>query len=153
MEGIYKVSSAVGTQLDKSLDDFRNKKVFDFGFADPEKIEVHDGAKSYSLSRSGEDWTLNGAKTDSGSARDLVSKIRDLSANKFVESGFTTQVLDIAVTSNDGKRIEKVLLSKNGDRCIAKRENEPALYELSSATLEELQKAAGELKPSAPTKK
>jgi hypothetical protein len=153
VEGIYKVSSGIGTQLDKSLDDFRDKKLFDFGFADPEKIEIHDGAKNYSLSRSGEDWTLNGVKADVGTARDLVGKIRDLSAEKFVESGFATQVLDIAVTSNDGKRVEKVLLAKNGDRCIAKRENEPSLYELSGATLEELQKAAAELKPSAPTKK
>lgn len=153
VDGIYKVASGVGTQLDKSLDDFRNKKLFDFGFANPEKIEIHDGAKSYSLSRSGEDWTLNGAKTDSGNARDLVSKIRDLSADKFVESGFTTQVLDISVASNDAKRVEKVLLAKNGDRYIAKRENEPAQYELSSTAVEELQKAAAELKPSAPTKK
>jgi hypothetical protein len=153
VEGIYKVSSGLGTQLDKSLDDFRNKKLFDFGFADPEKIEIHDGAKSYSLSRSGEDWTLNGAKTEAGPARDLVGKIRDLSANKFVENGFTTQALDIAVTSNDGKRLEKVLLSKNGDRYIAKRENEPPLYELSNSAVEELQKAAPELKPSTPTKK
>jgi hypothetical protein len=90
---------------------------------------------------------------DAGTARDLVSKIRDLSANKFVETGFTAQVFDISVTSNDGKRVEKVLLAKNGDRCIAKRENEPALYELSSSAVEELQKAAAELKPSAPTKK
>ena len=153
VEGIYKVSSGVGTQLDKSLDDFRNKKLFDFAFADPEKIEIHDGSKSYSLNRSGEDWTLNGSKTDAGTARDLVSKIRDLSANKFVETGFTAQVLDISVTSNDGKRVEKVLLAKNGDRYIAKRENEPALYELSSSAVEELQKAVAELRPSAPTQK
>jgi len=153
LEGIYKVASGVGTQLDKSLDDFRNKKLFDFGFADPEKIDIHDGAKSYSLRRSGEDWTLNGAKIDPGPARDLVSKIRDLSADKFVDSGFKTQALDIAVTSNDGKRVEKVLLAKNGDQYIAKRENEPALYELGGSAVGELQKAAAELKPSATTKK
>jgi uncharacterized protein DUF4340 len=153
IEGIYKVSSGLGTQLDKSLDDFRNKKLFDFGFSDPERIEMHDGAKTYSLVRSSEDWTLNGAKTDAGPARDLVGKIRDLSADKFVESGLTARVLDITVTSNDGKRVEKVLFSKNGDRIIAKRENEPALYELSSANIEELQKIAADLKPNAPTKK
>ena len=49
VSGVYKVVSSVGTSLDKSLDDFRNKKVFDFGWADPEKIELHDGAKSYFL--------------------------------------------------------------------------------------------------------
>ena len=153
VEGVYKVSSALGTELDKSVDDFRTKKLFDFGFADPEKIEIHDGAKSYSLSRSGEDWSLNDAKMDAGSVRELVAKIRDLSANKFVENGFTAAALDIAVTSNDGKRVEKVLLAKNGDRTIAKRENEPALYELSGSAVEELQKAVAEIKPSATIKK
>jgi uncharacterized protein DUF4340 len=152
VEGIYKVASSVGTQLDKSLDDFRNKKLFDFGFASPEKIEIHDGAKIYSFSRSGEDWTLNGAKIEAGAARDLITKVRDLSASKFVENGFTTQVLDIAVTSNDGKRVEKVLVAKNGDRYIAKRENEPVLYELSSSAVEEMRQTA-DIKPSAPTKK
>src|SRR6266699_2190281 len=36
--GVYKISS--GTGLDKGLDDFRNKKLFDFGFAEPEKIDI-----------------------------------------------------------------------------------------------------------------
>src|SRR5215831_7461139 len=45
--GAYKVLSSVGSSMDKSLGDFRNKKLFDFGFVDPEKIEIHDGARSY----------------------------------------------------------------------------------------------------------
>jgi hypothetical protein len=151
--GVYKVASGVGSGLDKSLDDFRNKKLFDFGYADPEKIEVHDGQKNYSLSRSGEDWSLNGAKMDASSVRSLVGKIRDLSASKFPESGFTTTVLDITVTSNDGKRTEKVLIAKNGDRYVAKRENEPSLYELSSGEVTELHKSAAEIKPAAAPKK
>src|SRR5712692_9312395 len=53
--GVYKISSGTGTGLDKSLDDFRNKKLFDFGFAEPEKIGIHDGSKNYFLTRSGSD--------------------------------------------------------------------------------------------------
>src|SRR5260370_28044901 len=64
--GVYKISSATGTGLDKGLDDFRNKKLFDFGFAEPEKIEIHDGSKSYFLTRSGSDWWSNGTKMDAG---------------------------------------------------------------------------------------
>ena len=37
VEGVYKIASDVGDALDKSLDDFRNKKLFDFGFSDPEQ--------------------------------------------------------------------------------------------------------------------
>src|ERR1051325_9181678 len=53
--GVYKVLSSVGSSMEKSLDDFRNKKLFDFGFTDPDKIELHDGTKSYFLTRSGSD--------------------------------------------------------------------------------------------------
>lgn len=150
VEGVYKVAVGTGTGLDKSLEDFRNKKLFDFGYTDPEKLELHDGSKSYVLSKKDGDWWANGTKMDDSGARDLVGKIRDLSASKFVENGFTTAALDIAVTSDGGKRIEKLLISKNGERYVAKRENEPALYELDSSAVTDLQMATAELKPAAP---
>jgi len=145
--GVYKVLSSIGTSMDKGLDDFRNKKVFDFGFVDPEKIEIHDGTKSTFLTRSGSDWWSNGTKMDESSVSSLVSDIRDLTATKFPDSGFTASALEMTITSDSGKRVEKVLIAKNGDSYIAKRENEPALYELSASAITELQKAAGEVKP------
>ena len=32
VEGVYKVPSTLGQAVDKGLDDFRNKKIFDLGF-------------------------------------------------------------------------------------------------------------------------
>ena len=154
--GVFKLSSGTGTGLDKGLDDFRNKKLFDFGFADPEKVEIHDGAKSYFLTHSGGDWWSNGTKMDAGTVSALIDKIRDLSAVKFPEAGFASPLIDLTVTSDGGKRVEKVLLSKNGDKYEAKRENEPALYELNASSVSELQKSAAGLKPApapAPKKK
>ena len=148
--GAYKVLSSVGSALDKSLDDFRNKKVFDFGFVDPEKIEIHDGARSYFLTRGGSDWWSNGTKMDEGRVSTLVSDIRDLTATKFPDSGFTTSAIDVTVTSDSGKRVEKALIAKNGERYIAKRENEPALYELNASAITDLQKAAADVKPAPP---
>src|SRR6266567_3039664 len=145
-DGVYKVSSTLGT-LGKKLDDFRNKKLFDFGFADPDKVEVHDGSKSLFLSRTGSDWWSNGTKMEENSVRSLIDKIRDLSASKFVDSGFTSAVLDLTVTSNDGKRIEKMSISKSGSAYVAKRKNEPALYELDASAVTDLQKSAADLKP------
>jgi Domain of unknown function (DUF4340) len=147
VEGIYKIPGGTGTGLDKGLDDFRNKKLFDFGFDDPERIELHDGPKSYFLSRSGSDWWSNGTKMDVGTVSALIDKIRDLSASKFPETGFSAPVMDLTVTSDGGKRVEKVLLSKNSDNYTAKRENEPALYELNASSVSELQKSAADLKP------
>src|SRR5207237_6963182 len=117
----------VGQAFDKKLDDFRNKKLFDFGFDEPNKVELHDGAKSYFLTKGGEDWWSDGKKMDASTVQSLIDKVRGLSARKFVDSGFTTRLLEASVTSNDGKRVEKVLVSKNGERYIAKRENELTL--------------------------
>jgi len=146
--GIYKVSSDLGRELDKNLDDFRNKKLFDFGYDDPSKVEVHDGAKAYFLTKGGQDWwSADSKKMESSSVQALVDKIRELSASKFVDSGFASPAIEVNVTSNDGKRIEKVSISKSGDTYIAKRDNEPALYQLDSSSVADLQKVAADVKP------
>jgi len=148
--GIYKVASSVGTGLDKDPDDFRNKKLFDFGFDDPNKIEIHDGPKAYFLTRSGSDW-WNGSskKMDVSGVESLIDNLRDLSAAKFVDTGFATPSLELTVTSNDGKRTEKVLIAKSGDNYTAKRENEPTLYQLDAKAVTDLQKSAADMKPAA----
>ncbi|HZC35910.1 MAG TPA: DUF4340 domain-containing protein [Chthoniobacterales bacterium] len=146
IEGAYKVDSDLGQALDKGLDDFRNKKLFDFGFNDPIKIEMHNGSKAYFLSRSGNDWWSNGKKMDAGSVQDLVSKLRDLAASKFVDSGFANPSIEVTVASDDGKRVEKASIAKPG---LAKRENEPTLYQLDSSAVDALQKAADDIKPAA----
>jgi len=59
----------------------------------------------------------------------------------------------LTVTSNDGKRVEKVLISKEGSDYLAKRENEPALYMLDAKTVDDLSKAASDVKEAQPAKK
>jgi len=150
VEGVYKVPSALGQALDKNLDDFRNKKLFDLGSDDPNKIEIRDVTKSYFLTRSGEDWWSGSAKKmDAGTVQELIDKLRDLSTSKFVDSGFTTTLIDLTVTSSDGKRVEKVAISKAGDNYIAKRENDPTLYQLDSKAVDDFRKSADDVKPSA----
>ena len=145
--GLHKIANSTATALDKSLDDFRNKKLFDFGYADPEKFEIHDGTKTVVVNRSGVDWLSNGAKMDGPSVTTLIGAIRDLSATKFPDNGFVSSMIELTVTSNDGKRIEKASISKTADRYVARRENEPALYEIAASSVTELQNAAASLKP------
>ena len=146
-DGVFKITSDLGQALDKKLDDFRNKKVFDFGLNDPGKIEIHDGAKTYLLTKGGEDWwSADGKRVDRTSAEALVDKLRNLQATDFADSGFGNTLIDITVTQNDGKRLEKVLFSKANKRPLAKRESEPSLYVLDSNAVEDLQKLANDLK-------
>lgn len=149
--GIYKVASTTATSLNKGLDDFRNKKLFDFAYQEPEKVEIHDGAKSCFFTRSGSDWWgPDGKKLDTSTVDTVVEKIRGLAATKFPSSGFATPALQLTVTSSEGKRVERISIAKVGEPYIAKRENEPALYELPASAVQQLQDAAGSVKPAQP---
>jgi len=150
VDGTYRVDSSLGQALDKGLDDFRNKKLFDFGYNEPGKIELHNDSKAYFLTKGGPDWWSNGKKMDPGDVQDLISKLRDLAANKFVDSGFANPSIEIAVTSDDGKRVEELSIAKSGGRYIARRENEPTLYQVDSSSVDDLEKAADAIKPAAP---
>jgi hypothetical protein len=146
-------ASSLGADLERGLDDFRNKQLFDFGYADPDKIEYHSGNTSIVLARSGKDWISDGKKMDSGSAEGLITAVRDLAASKFVTSGFTNAGIDLTVTSGGGKRVEKVQMQKTSDGAIAKRDDGPSLYSLDSAAVTGLTDAIAGLRPAAPEKK
>ena len=110
---------------------------------------MHNDSKAYFLTKGGPDWWSNGKKIDAGDVQGLVAKLRELAASKFVDSGFANPTIQIIVTSDDGKRVEKVSLAKSASSYIARRENEPTLYQIDSSSVEELQKAADAIKPAA----
>ena len=146
-DGVYKVAAELGQALDKKLDDFRNKKVFDFGDADPSKVEIHDGSKAYVLSKSGDDWTAaDGKKYEKAGVDALISKLRELQATDFAASGFGTSALQMTITSNDEKRTEKVSLSKGAKNTLARREGESSLYVVDGNLIEDIQKLLSDLK-------
>lgn len=153
VDGAYKINSDLADAVNKKVDDFRDKKLFDFGYADPSKIEIHSGPQTLWLMRGGEDWWDNGKKMDQDSVSLLISNLRDLSADKFVDSGFTTPAIEATITSRDGKRVEKVQISKSGPNYIAKRENDPTLYELAPTSVDELQKSLDAIHPAAAVSK
>jgi hypothetical protein len=144
--GIFKVSADTGKNFDKGLDDFRNKKVFDFGFSDPSYMMIQGMA----YTKNGDKW-MAGAKTmDNTSVQNVIDKLRDLAATKFADTGGGSAVFEASVTSNSGKRIEKVTITKQGDQYFAKRENEPSIYVLDAKAVQDLQTAASGVKEAAP---
>jgi hypothetical protein len=146
VEGVYKVNADLADAVDKGLDDFRNKKLFEFGFSDPTRVDL----KGVSYNKDGDKWK-SGAKTmDNSSVQNLIDKLRDLSAIKFVEKGGGAQVFEATVTSNSGKRVEKVTIFKQGDQYFAQREGEPSIYELDAKSVDDLIKAANDIKEAAP---
>jgi hypothetical protein len=148
-KGAYKVSSDLGKEVEKSLDDFRNKKIFDFGFSDPNKLEIQQGTTDKVYTRSGSDWKLNGQTMDPGQVQAFIDKVRDLSATKFVTQGFTTPAATVTVTSNDGKRVERAEFARTNDGYIARHANEPALYQLDAKAVNDMLDASNAIKPAA----
>ena len=152
VEGLYKTNADLADALEKGVDDFRNKKVFDFGFSDPSRVEV----KGTGYTKAGDKWTANGKTMDNASVQTLIDKLRDLAATKFAEKGGGEPVFQASVVSNSGKRNEKVTITKQGTQYFAQRDGEPSIYELDSKVVEDLQKAASDVKmapPEQPKKK
>jgi Domain of unknown function (DUF4340) len=146
VEGLYKANADLADALEKGVDDFRNKKLFDFGFSDPSKVEV----KGTGYTKVGDKWTANGKTMDNASVQTLIDKLRDLAATKFAEKGGGEPVVVASVVSNSGKRNEKVSISKQGTQYFAQRDGEPSIYELDSKVVEDLQKAAADVKEAPP---
>src|ERR1041385_2630783 len=59
VEGIYKVQNDLGEAMNKAVDDFRNKKLFDFAWSDPTKVQI--GNVTYQ--KSGDKWTRDRKST------------------------------------------------------------------------------------------
>ena len=149
--GIYKVAGELGDALGKSADDYRNKKLFDFGFNDPSKLDI--SGKTYQ--KSGDKWTSGSTTYEAGTIQTMIDKLRDLSATKFIDKMGGTQALTLGVTSGDKNRNEKVTINKDGDAYNAQRDGEPSVYVIDAKNIDDLQKAIAGIKQasSAPQKK
>jgi hypothetical protein len=155
VDGVYKIPGDVGDAVNKSLDDFRNKKLYDFGFSDPNKLEIVNNGVAATYTKSGDKW-MSGAKTmDNSTVQTLIDKMRDLSADKFADTGGGNTVFEGSVTAG-GKPPEKVSVRRQMDTYFAQREGEPSIYQLTAGSVAELQAAASGIKeqpPSAAPKK
>jgi hypothetical protein len=148
--GTFKISSDLGKLLAKPLDDFRNKKLFDFGFSDLTRLQIQQPSGDKLYTRSGTDWKSNNQTMDAGSVQAVVDKLRDLTATSFVTTGFNTPDISITAVSNDGKRTEKVEFSKVADGYIARRDGQPALYKLDAKSVNDILESARSIKATAP---
>ena len=154
VEGVYKVPKVLGDGLDKPVDNYRNKKVFDFGFSDPTRIEVIDGTKTSIYDKAGETWTSSGKKMDSTSVQAFIDRLRDLSATKFADSGFATPVVTLTVVSNQGKLREQVEIAPAaGGNFLARHGGDASFYELEANVVKELRQAVGDVREAQPEKK
>ncbi len=152
VSGAYLIDSSIAGSLDKKLDSYRNKTIFDFSYNEPDEVQLQISTKggpaqSWSLRRGGNDWWLNGKKMDADSVENVISSLRNLTATKFANAGFANPEIEATVTSSGGSHVEKVSIAKSGDEYLAKRADEATLYALDAGAVEGLESAAKAIGP------
>ncbi|MFM2124087.1 MAG: hypothetical protein RL328_538 [Acidobacteriota bacterium] len=137
--GTFKATPNLGPGVDKSLDDFQNKKLFDFGFDDPTKLTFKSKDDDKTFEKSGMDWLMNGRTMDSVSVQNMIDKFRDLAAASINEGSIGKAEIELTVTSKRGT--EKVSLAPSGEDFAAQRDRESGVYRITAAALSELRQA------------
>lgn len=140
VSGIYPVTEELGTGLDKSADDFRNKKLFDFGHDEIASIEFKKEGKPIVLEKKGEDWLLAGKKADASSVATVVDQLRIMQGMKFVKKAMGPVSIEISVKPK-GKNAEKLLVSAIGNFRYAQRAGEATEFEVDPKVLTDLEAA------------
>lgn len=143
VEGVFKVAADVGTAIDKGGDDFRNKKLFDFGFTDPAKLDL--GGKVYE--KNGDKWFSSSNQFDSTSIQDVIDKLRDLAAVKFADHVSGSPALTLGVTWGEKSKIDKVTINKSAEDYIGVRDGDPTAYGIDAKAFDDLQKTIAAIKP------
>lgn len=143
--GAYKINSDLATDLEKTAADFRNKKLFDFGFSDPTKIVFTQNGKTRTYVRSGTDWKEGGKTLDPGSVQSLIDKLRDLTATGFPQQAFPAATITINIVYD--KKSETVEIAKAANGYVAQRANEPAVYQLDGSAVDDILKTNSSIHP------
>ena len=156
LEGVYEVSSTMAEGLDKMLEDFRNNKLFDFGFKEISKLELRDGGTRVAVEKKEDKWRLTSEderELDSGKVQTAIDKLRDLTAKTFASDnkadlgmyGLTTPVIEAKVALAEGGGDEVVISSPEEDLVYAARAGQPSTYEVEKSAVEAIQQAIKEL--------
>ncbi|MBM3765383.1 MAG: DUF4340 domain-containing protein [Acidobacteria bacterium] len=130
VEGIFKTTQEAGEALGKGVDDYRNKKLFEFGFTEPDRVEVKQDGAVYSFSKVSNDWKKDGKSVEPGQIQQVIDKLRDLAATKFADAATGAVYAEYSV------KAEKVVVTKQGETFYGKRadSNEAAVLDASALT-------------------
>ena len=152
-EGVFEVSSTFGGSFDKPVADFRNKKLFDFGFADPERVEVRAGEMAATVVHSEDKWLLeseDGREVEGVKVQTLLDRLRNLTATEFPSDSLADQArfglneaaIEATVTPADEETPETVRVTSADQAAVyAARVGEPSTYQVEQSAAQDIQRA------------
>lgn len=157
LDGAYEVSSTLAESLNKKLEDYRNKKLFDFGFSEVAKLQVRDGETRIAVEKKDDKWLLTsdaGRELASEKVQTLIDSLRNLSATSFASDsaaeqskyGLGSPAIEAELTQVENAATEKVLVtSLSNERVYAAREGQPTTYEVEKNAAAEIRRAIEDL--------
>ena len=142
-EGVHKTTSEIGSGVERHLDAIRNRKVFDFGFSDVTKVDY----RMATYEKRGQDWFAGAKKMDNVAIQGLLDKLRDLEAKSFADAiPAGSAGAELTVTSNGGKRVERVRFVTVGGKVFAERIGDATGYEVDAKIPGEIDTFAGAIR-------
>ncbi|MEO5926890.1 MAG: DUF4340 domain-containing protein [Bryobacteraceae bacterium] len=153
LPGAFKVTPALGTAVNKTLDDFQNKKLFDFAFDEPSKVHYKSKDDDKTFEKAGTNWLSNGRTVDSVGVQSVIDKLRELSAKSVDDVKPATSEIEITVVSKEGKQTEVVTFAKTATDYLARRGTEPGTYHVAPDVMETLRQAVTGVQEAAPPAK
>lgn len=154
LPGVYEAPASLAESLDKQLDDFRDPKLFDFGFEEVARIDVRDGEKRATIEKQGADWKLandGGRVVASEQVQSLIDALRDWSAIAFpaddapaqARYGLGSPVIEAETRlALDVAPAEKVVVSDPSQPHVyAARVGEAPTYEVEKDAVQKIRQA------------
>ncbi len=167
---IISVENSILDDMDKKIEELRDKKIAHFFSWEADKIEVRSGGKKIGAAKDAEgNWILgtkNKAKGDKNKIEDLLRKVESLGAESFIDSpldlkayGLDSPETEIAVWSKEsGSNSKKITIlvgkkDENTKTVVVKNPHFNYLFKVKSAFLDTLPKTENDWVIKPPEKK
>jgi hypothetical protein len=153
LPGVYEAPESLATSLNKELAEYRDRKLYDFGFGDLSRIDVRDGDQRATIERRDGKWLLSegGREIPAERVQALIDAFRNLSAIDFPANdvaaqaryGLSTPVIEAETTlALDGATTEKVIIADPSQpQVYAARAGEEPTYEVGKDAVDEIRQA------------
>jgi hypothetical protein len=154
---VITIESTLVADVTKDAGEYRQKDLFDARAFNSTRLEVTRNGqtsvfeKTKTKNKEGQEeekWKQSAPTArdvDQSTVDNLISAITAAQATSFVESAARTGLdkpeIVVALTSDGGKRVEKVTLARSGTDGYATREGEPGIAKIDAATIDNIIKS------------
>ncbi len=158
LPGVFSVGSTLALSFDKEVADFRDMKLFDFGYVDPARVEVRAGDDAVSIIRVEDQWQLEsdgGRGLEGELVQTLLDRLRGLTATEIrsdsaaaqARYGLDAPTIEASVTpAGEDAATERVRVTSPDQAPVyAARESEPSTFEVERSAAENIVRSVEEV--------